>query len=63
MTQKALLAHFGLQPGSVSQRAATLLEAGGFPRHPDDFALGSPVYLVSRRRRGILDRRRRLLAD
>ena len=63
LTQKALLAHFGLQSGSVSQRAATLLEAGGFRHHPYDFALGSADYLVSRRRRDILERRRRLLAD
>jgi hypothetical protein len=54
-TQKALLAHFGLQSASVSQRAATLLDAGGLPRYPNDFALGSPDYLVSGRRRDILD--------
>lgn len=58
-TQKALLAHFGLQNGSVSQRAATLLDAGGFPHHRNDFALGSPDYLTSARRRDILDKRAR----
>jgi hypothetical protein len=55
-TQKALLSHFGLQSGGVASRAGTLLDAGGFPRHGDDFALGSPHYLVSTRRRAILDR-------
>lgn len=59
-TQKALLAHFGLQNGSVSQRAGTLLDAGGFPRFPNDFALGSPDYLVSGRRRDILEKRARV---
>lgn len=58
-TQKRLLAHFGQQGGSVSQRAATLLDAGGFPRHSYDWVLGSPYYLVSARRRTILDRRAR----
>lgn len=58
-TQKRLLAHFSLQSGSVSQRAGTLLDAGGFPRHSFDFALGSPDYLVSTRRHDILDRRAR----
>lgn len=59
-TQKALLAHFGLQNGSVSQRAGTLLDAGGFPRFPNDFALGSPDYLVSGRRRDMLEKRARV---
>lgn len=57
MNQKALLAHFGVQQGSIPQRARTLLDAGGFPRHWNDFALGSPDYLVSGRRRDILDKR------
>ena len=56
-TQKALLSHFGLQNGSVSQRAGTLLDAGGFPRYRNDFALGSIDYLVSTRRCEILDTR------
>ncbi len=55
LTQKALLSHFGLQNGSVSQRADTLLAAGGFPPRRDDVALGSADYLVSSRRRHILD--------
>ncbi|MEP6482494.1 MAG: DUF6398 domain-containing protein [Rhodoglobus sp.] len=58
-TQKALLSHFGLRGGSVSQRAGTLLDAGGFPRYRNDFALGSVDYLVSTRRRDILDKRAR----
>lgn len=59
MTQKDLLAHFGIQQGSVSQRAVTLLDAGGFPRYTDDFTLGSPDYLVSSRRRHIIETRNR----
>ena len=59
LTQKALLAHFGMK-GSVSQRADTLLDAGGFPDFRDDFALGAPDYLVSARRRAILATRARL---
>lgn len=62
LTQKALLAHFGAQQGSIPQRAATLLRAGGFPRDPFDLSLGSPRYLVSRRRQHIVDGRRRLSA-
>ena len=55
-TQKQLLAHFGLG-GSISSRAGTLLDAGGFPTYSDDFALGSPDYLVAERRRRIIARR------
>ncbi|MGH9151806.1 MAG: DUF6398 domain-containing protein [Acidimicrobiales bacterium] len=62
LTQKALLAHFGVRQGGISQRAATLLRAGGFPLHPFDLSLGSPRYLVSRRRQHIVDGRRRLSA-
>ncbi len=51
-----LLAHFGLQQGSVSQRAATLTKAAGFERSWPawDVRLGAPELLVSRRRRMIL---------
>jgi len=62
LTQKALLAHFGAQQGSIPQRAATLLRAGGFAPHTFDLSLGSPRYLVSRRRQHIVDGRRRLSA-
>ena len=58
MTQKTLLAHFGLK-SSIGSRAGTLLDAGGFARHPYVFTLGSPDYLVSRRRRHIIDTRAR----
>lgn len=58
LTQKALLAHFGLT-GSISQRAGTLLKAGGFPTSTHELTLGSPDYLVSARRRAILDTRER----
>lgn len=57
-TQKRLLDHFGLRSG-ISQRADTLLHAGGFPPHHGDLSLGSPDYLVAARRRAILDRHAR----
>ena len=60
LTQKRLLAQFGLQGGSVSGRARTLLDAGGFPRYPGDFSLGSPDYLVSGHRRTLITRRDRI---
>ena len=60
LTQKRLLAHFGISSGNVSSRAATLLAAGGFPRSHGDLSLGSPDYLVSSRRRAILDKKDRL---
>jgi hypothetical protein len=59
LTQKALAADFGVK-GNLGSRATTLLDAGGFPRPRTDFALGSPDYLVSTRRREILARRARL---
>lgn len=54
---KDLLAHFGVT-GSVTQRAATLLRAAGLPL-PDmgELELGSIDYLVSARRRQIIDDR------
>jgi hypothetical protein len=58
LTNKQLLAHFGVK-SSVSDRADTLLSAGGFPRSWGIFTLGSPDYLVSERRRQIIDRRDR----
>jgi len=59
LTQKALVAHLGVQ-GSPSSRAATLLEAAGFPRvSPYAVRLGSPAYLVAAERRRIIDQRGR----
>lgn len=63
LTQKAFTEHFGIKGGSgnLGYRAGTLLDAGGFPRHPGvDFTLGSPDYLVSKRRSDILTKRARL---
>ncbi|CAN5124955.1 hypothetical protein BH18ACT4_BH18ACT4_02360 [soil metagenome] len=62
LTQKALAEHFAIKGGSANlgYRAATLLDVGGFPRHPGvDFVLGAPDYLVSKRRRDILAKRAR----
>lgn len=49
-----LMSHFGLGQSSISQRAATMLRAGGF--HDDTYIvrLGSPDYLVAARRRRII---------
>ncbi len=59
---KDLLAHFGLT-GSVSQRAATLLKAGGFaPQYGGQMKLGSPDYLTSARRTAMLEARDRYAA-
>ena len=58
LSTKALLEHFGVK-SSVSDRAHTLLNAGGFPIGRYDFILGSPDYLVSTRRRGIIRSRNR----
>ncbi len=59
LTQKDFFAHLGVSQTSIPARAATLLDAGGFPRHPADFTLGSSDYLVSTRRRHIIDTRDR----
>lgn len=57
MQVRDLMSHFGLGQGSVSQRAATMLRAGGF--HDDTYyvRLGSPDYLVAARRRRIIKMR------
>ena len=48
---KDLMEHFGLkESSSVSQRAATMLRAGGFSSDTSQLSLGSPHYLVSARR-------------
>lgn len=63
MLVKDLLAHFGVQQGNVSQRAATMLRAGGFDTEDyGEVRLGSPAYLVSSRRRRIIEHRDRYRA-
>jgi hypothetical protein len=58
---KTLLAHFGVS-GSVSQRAGTLLQAGGFiHQYLGQITLGAPDYLVSARRAAILETRQRYI--
>ena len=54
-----LTAHFGLGNSSVSQRAATMLRAGGFPDDTFVVRLGSPDYLIADRRRWLLGQRDR----
>jgi hypothetical protein len=60
---KDLLAHFALD-GSVSQRATTLLKAGGFPTDTYGAVItASPDHLVSKRRRRIVELRDRYHAE
>ena len=59
LTQKDFFAQLGVSQASIPARAGTLLDAGGFPRHRADFTLASPDYLVSTRRRHIIDTRDR----
>lgn len=57
---KNLMAHFGIASGGASQRAEVLLRAGGFPANRyGEVTLGSPAFLVSARRRDIIDLRDR----
>ena len=59
---KDLMAHFGLK-GSVSQRAQNLLDAAGVEgSYFNEMRLGSRDFLVSRRRREIIERREHLRA-
>ena len=62
---KDVMAQFGLTQGGVSQRAETLMKAGGFelstPRW--DVRLGSPELLVARRRRRMIELRDKYLTD
>jgi Domain of unknown function (DUF6398) len=58
LTVKDLLARFDVKSG-ITGRAETLLRAGDFPYHSDDFALGSADYLVARRRQTIITDRAR----
>jgi len=65
MLVKDPTAHFGLAAGGVSQRAETLLKAAGVERAAYAYGrqgLGSPDFLVARRRRAILDERGRYRA-
>lgn len=64
MTTKDLLAHFGIT-GSVSDRAGTLMRAGGLSgRHAvSSIELGDPALLVSTRRRSLIQSRDRALAE
>jgi Domain of unknown function (DUF6398) len=50
-----LMDHFGLGKGSVSQRAATLLRAGGFPDDTYTVQLGSPDFLTADRRQWLIE--------
>jgi len=59
MQVRDLVSHFGLGQGSVSQRAATMLRAGGFHDDTYNVRLGSPDYLVAARRRRIIKIRNR----
>lgn len=55
---KDVMAHFGLHQSSVSQRASSLLKAAGLsPPFGGYVFLGSTDYLVSARRRRIIERR------
>ena len=61
---KDLMAYFGLKQGGASQRATTMLRAGGFDQPMyGDLTLGSPRYLVSRRRADIIALRERYQAS
>lgn len=55
-----LTTYFGLGKTSVSQRAATMLRAGGFPDDTYVVHLGSPDYLIAVRRRWLIERRDRI---
>jgi hypothetical protein len=58
MFVKDLMAHFGLTRSGASQRASTFLRAGGFNSdHYGGMNLGSPDFLVSTRRRRIIEQR------
>lgn len=55
MQVKDLMSYFGLGQGSISQRAATMLRAGGFHDDTYNVRLGSADYLVAARRRRIIE--------
>lgn len=54
---KDMMAEFGINQGGAGERSRQLLDAGGFETETYDLALGSPSYLVSSRRRQIIERR------
>ncbi len=54
MQVKELMGHFGIAQGGVSQRAVTLLRAGGFNDDTYNLALGDAGYLVAARRRRMI---------
>jgi hypothetical protein len=54
-----LTEHFGLGKRSVSQRAATMLRAGGFPDDTFVVRLSSPDYLIADRRQWLVGQRDR----
>jgi hypothetical protein len=57
MTQKSFFARCGVKPGGVAQRAVTLVNAAQLDLDWPGYQLGSPRYLVSERRRGIIEAR------
>jgi len=58
MLVKDLMSYVGLQQGGVSQRAKVMLRAAGFSdEYYGDIHLGSPAFLVSSRRRTVIERR------
>jgi hypothetical protein len=57
MQVRDLMSHFGLGQSSISQRAATMLRAGGFDDNTYAVTLESPDYLVAARRRRIINMR------
>jgi hypothetical protein len=58
MKTGALTAHFGVK-GSLSQRATTILRAGGFLHPSLEPPLSAPEYLTAARRREIIEQRER----
>ena len=57
MQVRDLMSHFGLGQSSISQRAATMLRAGGFRDDTYTVRLGSTDYAVAARRRRIIKMR------
>jgi Domain of unknown function (DUF6398) len=54
-----ITAHFGIGQSTVSQRAATMLRAGGFRVDTYAVQLGSPDYLIADRRQWLIEQRDR----
>ncbi len=58
LRNKDLMEYFGVPHSSVPQRATTMLAAAGInPSRYGDVVLGSPEFLVSARRRALIERR------